>query len=50
MSIYESILEEEYENKVALSDNINPDIDEEELPLVDSNNIELANATNMLFF
>lgn len=49
MSIYENVLEEEYENKVNSSENIYADI-EEELPLVDSNNIELANSTNMMFF
>lgn len=50
MSIYENVLEEEYENKLSKSENINPDIEDEELVLVDSNNIELANSTNMLFF
>ncbi|MBQ0089459.1 MAG: hypothetical protein KBT27_09015 [Prevotellaceae bacterium] len=46
MSIYEQILEEEYENKVNSSENINPDIDEER-PLVDVNNIDNS---SMLFF
>lgn len=46
MSVYERILEEEYENKVNSSENINPDIDEER-PLVDANNIDTS---SMLFF
>lgn len=46
MSVYERILEQEYQNEVNSSENINPDIDEER-PLVDANNIDNS---SMLFF